>query len=252
MVPPKSAPAQESVFAAMKKNAALAKNMAKAKKVQAVREFDGPDGDYLANLSRVSHYTKDGSLGIIFEFRAIEDGDTQGQKMVIFFIFKQTDYRTVQEVQNEFFETLQLMGIDTDCDDDQLTVALNGVIASKSVITLRVKTSKKGSKYINVVGLASAAQEVETTEYVEETVEAEEEVEETVEDEVDEWEEEAEEEVVEEEEVNSPSAWVGFAMLYKGKEVEVVNADDATMKVTIKDGVKKLIVPFSALIAPAE
>lgn len=264
--PAGSAPPQESVFAAMKKNAALAKNMAKAKKVQAVREFDGPDGDYLTELSRVNHYTKDGALGIIFEFRATEEGDTQGQKMLVFFIFKQTEYRTVQEVQNEFFETLQLMGIDTDCDDDQLTTALNAVIASKTTITLRVKTSKKGAKFINVVGVASAAKVVEDTEYVEETPLPDKDkdwsVDEMVaaleEEAVDEWEEEtaeeeeAVEEVPEEEEVSPPSAWVGYAMVYKGKEVEVVNADDTTMKVTIKDGVKKLIVPFSALAPPAE
>ncbi len=259
--PAGSAPPQESVFAAMKKNAALAKNMVKAKKVQAVREFDGPDGDYLTELSRVNHYTKDGALGIIFEFRAIEEGDTQGQKMLVFFVFKQTDYRTVQEVQNEFFETLQLMGIDTDCDDDQLTAALNAVIASKASIALRVKTSKKGSKYISVVGVASAAKEVADTEYVEEVVEGETEDVGAVEEEVDEWEEETteeaevEEEVVEEvveEESSPPSAWVGYAMLYRGTEVEVMNADDTTMKVTIKDGVKKLIVPFSALSPPAE
>lgn len=255
--PKSSAPATESVFAAMKKNAALAKNMAKAKKVQAVREFDGPDGDYLANLSRVNHYTKDGSLGIIFEFRAIEEGDTQGQKMVIFFIFKGNEYRTVQEIQAEFFEALQLMGLETDIDDAELEKGLNSLIESKAVITLRVKTSKKGSKFINIVGLASAAQEVEATEYVEESTEEvdaveEEATEET--EEVDEWEEEEEEAVEEEEAADEslPSSWVGFAMVYKGTEVEVLKADDASMKCTIQHGAKKLIVPFSALTPPAE
>lgn len=270
MVPPKTpaksapkppaskgaAPPTISVFAAMQKEGALAKNMAKAKKVVAVREFDGPDGDYLAVLSRVSHYKKDGALGIIFEFRATQEGDTQGQKMVIFTIFKANEYRTIQEIQNEFFEMLQLMGIDTDSSDEQLQAALDKIVADKSEITLRVKTSKKGSKFINVVGLASAAKEVEATEYVEETTEEtvdEPEAEST--EEVDEWDEVPEdEEAVTEEEADPslPSSWKGFAMIYKGVEVEVLDANDDTMKCTIKHGTKKLIVPFSALSPPTE
>lgn len=246
-------PPSISVFAAMQKEGALAKNMAKAKKVVAVREFDGPDGDYLANLSRVSHYKKDGALGIVFEFRAIEEGDTQGQKMIIFTIFKANEYRTIQEIQNEFFEMLQLMGIDTDSTDEQLQAALDKIVAEKSEITLRVKTSKKGSKFINVVGLASAAKEVADTEYVEETTEetVEEPVDEATE-EVDEWEDETTEEVVEEEaDPSLPSSWKGYAMMYKGTEVEVLDANDETMKCVIKHGAKKLNVPFSVLTPPA-
>lgn len=258
---PTNAPATESVFAAMKKQSALAKNMAKAKKVQAVREFDGPDGDYNSNLTRLSHYTKDGSLGAVLEFRCIDEGDFCGQKMVVFFSFKTTDRETVQEVQNRFFETIQLCGVSTDVEDDaELDKAISKIIADKDTITLRVKSGKKGGKFINVVGVADAAKEIEATEYVEESdiVDAEEEVAET-EEAVDEWEEETtEEEAVEEveeevvEESNLPSAWVGYAMFYKGTEVEVLAANDAEMKCTIKHGTKKIIVPFSALSAPAE
>ena len=247
---PSNAPATESVFAAMKKQSALAKNMAKAKKVVAVREFDGPDGDYNSNLSRLSHYTKDGSLGAVLEFRCVDEGDYEGQKMVIFYSFKTTDRETVQEVQNRFFETIQLIGVSTDVEDDaELDKAINAIISSKVVITLRVKSGKKpGSKFINVVGVADAAKEIEETEYVEESTEEEVEVP-TGEEAVDEWEEETTEEV---EESNLPSAWVGYAMLYKGTEVEVLAANDAEMKCTVKSGTKKLIVPFSALSAPAE
>lgn len=258
--PAGNAPAATSIFTAMKKNATLAKHMAKAKQVQAVREFDGPDGDYPSVLSRTSHYERDGSLGIVFEFRCT-DGEFAEQKMVIFTSFKANEYRTVHEIQDEFFEMLQLMGVETDCDDAQLDTQLKKLIDSKSEITLRVKTSKKGAKFINVVGLATAAKEVAETEYVEEVPAEEEIVEETTEEETaDEWADEtAEEEAVEgeveevvEEEASPPSAWVGYVMVYKGKEVEVVNADDTTMKVIIKDGVKKLIVPFSALTPPPE
>ena len=267
MVPPKSAtkptnaPATESVFAAMKKQSALAKNMAKAKKVVAVREFDGPDGDYNSNLSRLSHYTKDGSLGAVLEFRCVDEGDYEGQKMVIFFSFKTTDRETVQEVQNRFFETIQLCGVSTDVEEDaDLDKAINKIIADKDVITLRVKSGKKGGKFINVVGVADAAKEIEATEYVEETTEEETEEVPTEEEAVDEWEEEtAEEEAVEEveeeaveEEANLPSAWVSYVMLYKGKEVTVTAANDAAMKCTIYNGTKSIIVPFSALSAPAE
>jgi hypothetical protein len=262
MAPPKptNAPATESVFAAMKKQSALAKNMAKAKKVVAVREFDGPDGDYNSNLTRLSHYTKDGSLGAVLEFRCVDEGDYEGQKMVIFYSFKTTDRETVQEVQNRFFETIQLIGVYTDVEDDaELDKAINAIISSKAVITLRVKSGKKpGSKFTNVVGLAVAAKEIEETEYVEETTEEEAEVV-TEEEAVDEWEEETtEEEAVEEveeeveEETNLPSAWIGYAMLYKGSEVEVLDANDDEMKCTVKSGTKKIIVPFSALSAPAE
>lgn len=258
--PAGSAPPTESIFAAMKKNSALAKNMAKAKKVTAVREFDGPDGDYLANLNRVSHYTKDGALGIVLEFRATEEGDFQGQKLVVFFSFKQTERETVTEVQNRFFETLQLMGIETDIDDDQLDKALKSLIETKAQITLRVKTGKQGGKFINVVGIASAASEVANTEYVEEESPIAEEATDTAPEEpVEEWtdeevgaEEPVEEVVEEESDPNLPSSWVGYAMLYKNNEVEVVEANDAEMKCIIKgaDG-KKLKVAFSSLKPPA-
>lgn len=263
MAPPKppvkssNVPPTESVFAAMKKQSALAKNMAKAKKVVAVREFDGPDGDYTSNLSRLSHYTKDGSLGAVLEFRCIDEGEYSGQKMVIFYSFKTTDRETVQEVQNRFFETIQLLGVSTDVEDDsELDKAISSIISSKDAITLRVKSGKKpGSKFINVVGVANAAEEIEETEYVEEGTEEVEEVATEVE-EVDEWvEETTEEDTTEEEEevedTNLPSAWVGYAMIYKGKEVEVLSANDPEMKCTVKDGAKKIIVPFSALSPPA-
>jgi hypothetical protein len=248
--PSGATPPTESIFAAMKKQGALAKNMAKAKKVVAVREFDGPDGDYLATLNRVSHYTKDGALGIVLEFRATEEGDTQGQKMVVFFSFKNTERETVQEVQNRFFETLQLMGLETDCDDEQLDTALKGIIASKAEISMRVKTGKQGGKFVSVVGLASAAKEVADTEYQEETVEAGDGVEEVP----DEWTEEvpAEELVEEETDDTKPSSWVGYAMIYKGHEVEVESADDKAMKCVIKDSKtnKKYNVAFSSLSPP--
>jgi len=258
---PSNAPATESVFAAMKKQSALAKNMAKAKKVVAVREFDGPDGDYNSNLTRLSHYTKDGTLGAVLEFRCVDEGDYEGQKMVVFFSFKTTDRETATEVQNRFFETIQLCGVSTDVEDDaQLDKAIKDIIESKSVITLRVKEGKKGGKFINVVGVADAAKQIEATEYVEDSpiADAEEEVEANAEQKVDDWNEEevpdAEEEAVPEEEETPapPSAWVGYAMVYKGTEVEVLAANDAEMKCTIKSGTKKIIVPFSALSAPAE
>lgn len=258
---PTNAPATESVFAAMKKQSALAKNMAKAKKVVAVREFDGPDGDYNSNLTRLSHYTKDGTLGAVLEFRCVDEGDYEGQKMVVFFSFKTTDRETATEVQNRFFETIQLCGVSTDVEDDaQLDKAIKDIIESKSVITLRVKTGKQGGKFINVVGVADAAKQIEETEYVEENDESHLAAQaEAAEETVDEWEEEtteeeAVEEVVEEveEDSNLPSAWVGYAMIYNGNEVEVLAANDAEMKCTIKSGTKKIIVPFSKLSAPAE
>ena len=36
----------------------------------------------------------------------------------------------------------------------------NKIIADKDVITLRVKSGKKGGKFINVVGVADAAKEI--------------------------------------------------------------------------------------------
>jgi hypothetical protein len=267
MAPPKpatkpaNAPATESVFAAMRKQAALAKNLPKAKKVVAVREFDGPDGDYNSNLTRLSHYTKDGTLGAVLEFRCVDEGDYEGQKMVVFFSFKTTDRETATEVQNRFFETIQLCGVSTDVEDDaQLDKAIKDIIDSKSVITLRVKSGRQGGKFINVVGVADAAKQIEDTEYVEETTEEETTDVVTDEEAVDEWEEEtteeeAVEEVVEEVEEETPappSEWVGYAMVYKGTEVEVLAANDAEMKCTIKHGTKKIIVPFSALSAPAQ
>lgn len=259
-----AAPPQESIFAAMKKQGALAKNMAKAKKVVAVREFDGPDGDYLCNLNRVSHYTKVGTLGIVLEYRVIEEGEAQGQKMVIFYSFKSNEYKTIQEIQNEFYETLQLMGLETDIDDEQLDADLKKLISDRTVITVRMKTStggkSKGKKFASVVGLASAAKEVEATEYQEEVPDdqaiAEMAAAEAENAPTDEWEEVPEEVPEEVEEVSDPalpSSWVGYAMVYKGAEVEVLEADDTAMKCVIKSAEgKKLKVAFSSLAPPAE
>jgi len=258
--PPASA-AGESIFAAMRKNGRLAKHSAKAKKVVAIREFDGPDGDYSTVLTRTNHYTKDGSLGIIFEFRVTDPGEVESQKLLLYFSFKDGDYETIEEVQNRFYETLQLIGIPTDCEDAELEKMLLAIISTKQNIVLRVKTNKRGGKFCTVIGAAEGAAVVAATEYVEEGT-VEEVVEEVVE-ETDEWEEEVpEEEVVEEEEEaveeevdwTLPSSWVGYAMVYKSKEVEVISVNDDTLKCTIKDVAtnKKVIVPFTSLTPPAE
>ena len=289
---PQSQPAQTSIFGEMKKVARLNKNIAKAKKVIAVRDFEGPDGDYICKLSRTSTVTKDGVMSVIFEFRVNDGSEMTGQKITIWFSFRDEEVglkRTLEEVQEEFFMTLQLLGIDTEeASEAEMDAYLSDLIKSETPVTISVYTSvsksgkSKGKSYRNfkIKGVSKTAEEVEETEYLEEDVEyeeveeeveeeaeeeptEEEEVEETEED--DEWEEEEEveeddkweedEEETEEEleeDPELPSTWVGYAMVYKDEEVEVLAGDDKTMKCTIKHGKKKLIVPFSSLSMPNE
>jgi hypothetical protein len=270
---PTSAPT-ESIFSKMKKNARLNKHMAKAKTAIAVREFDGPDGDYTCKLARSGSGEKDGAIFSIFEFHIIDEGDYESQKIVIYTSFKDETVglcRKLEQIQDEFMVMLQLMGIDTNIDDAALEKALNKIITDETPITVRMKSSvskkdkNKTYKNASVVGVATLAKEVEDSEYeevVEETVEEEtvEEMEYTGDDvvpeetiEEEDW-NEVEEEVIEEVAESAPSEWVGYALFYKETEYLVTDADDEHGKVILQHPTtkKKIKVDFSLCTPPAE
>jgi len=232
------------LFAAMNKNARLRKNMQKAKTVQASREFSGPDGDYPCVFKRFSTYDKDGVTNVVFEFRTTEDtGEYANEKITFFIALKDGPIRSAEEEQAHMFEMIQLMGVDTTLDDAQIEAALNELIASETIITVRMKTSKPNKdkrvfKNPSIVGVAAEGQkdpdyspagapddapaEDEWPEADESPIAAEETSE-------DEWgDEEAAEEF-------KPSDAVGQECLFKGKKCILVNANNETGKCIIED-----------------
>lgn len=255
---------QKSIFAAMKENRRLNQNMAKAKQAVAVREFDGPDGDYYGRLNRTSNYTKDNVLGIVFEFILTGEGEYQGNKAVIIFQFKDNPEmgQKMEDVQNDLMCMLQVMNIDTaNLDDKQMDIELMKLIKENTELHLRVKrVGKKNFLRWSVVGLAAAAEDIENTEYTTEEETVPEEVTEEVPEEVneeplpddqlleaqesEEWEEVPEEPVVEEvpeaDPDDTPTAWVGYSLKYKNQVWEVLAAEDDTRKVKVKNKAGKV------------
>ena len=263
----------QSLFGLMQKNARLRKNMQKAKTTQAAREFSGPDGDYPCVFKRFASYEKDNTPCVIFEFRTTEDaGEFANEKIVKFFRLADGPIRTAEEEQALLFETIQLMGVDTDQDEKNIETDLNNLAVTETVIDVRVKTTeskkdKKKYKNFDVVGVAAEGQkeaeytneeapiEPEETATDEEWNEEEtaEEAEVVPEDSTDdEWGEEEPEEA--EEESFPPSAYIGYDCVYKGKECSIENADDETGTVVVKDkktGKKLANVKFENLDWPA-
>lgn len=255
---------ETSIFSSMKANKRLNVNMAKAKKAIAVREFDGPDGDYYARLSRLGDYTKDNVLNAVFEFSITTEGEYAGQKAVIFFKFADNPAmgKKVEDIQTDLFVMIQLLGISTDQPEAAIDKELKKLIDDNTEIHLRVKTNAKGYKNWTVIGVASAAGEVEQEAYVTEDEVPPEVVEEPVATE-EEWEEvpvdtpEEEPEAVPEDEPEpeaaewKPSDWVGYEMLYKKVPYTVIEAEDDTGKVKIRSAKgKEYRVAFDQMEAP--
>jgi len=254
----------QSLFGLMQKNARLRKNMQKAKTTQAAREFSGPDGDYPCHFKRFASYEKDNVPCVIFEFRTTEDaGEFANEKIVKFFKLADGPIRTAEEEQALLFETIQLMGVNTDQDEKDIEAELNALGTSETVIDVRVKTTeskkdKRKYKNFDVVGVAaegrsepeyidSSSSPIKTEANEDEWNEEPEAPAETTEDE---WGEEPEAEA---EEVHPPSAYIDYTCSYKGAVCTIVAADDETMTVVIQNAKskKKLAnIPFDALEWP--
>lgn len=228
---PTNAPKQ-SLFAAMRKDAKLSKHMEKAKNSLVVREFDGPDGDYTCYMNRISSYMKNGDTTYVIEFVVADStSDYDGHKLVMFFSLKTTEWNTKEEIQDQLFQTFQLMGVTTAQDDELIEKELEALRLSRQPMLLRTKTSAKGFINMKVVGVTEQAADIEQAEY---TVE-----EEAVATADEEWPEEAEEavedELIEEEAaVDSPSAWDGYEVIYKGNSFLQITGNDETMKCIIE------------------
>ena len=231
------------LFAAMNKNARLRKNMQKAKTAQASREFSGPDGDYLCVFKRFSTYEKDGVTKVIFEFRTTEDADEYANEKITFFIsLADGAIRTAEEEQALMFEMIQLMGVDTTLDDTQIEAALNDLIASETLITVRMKTSKPNKdkrtfKNPSVIGVAAEGQKdpdyspadaPDDTPAADEWPEADESPIAADAAEGDEWGDEEAQEF-------KPSDAIGQTCIYKKKSCVLVNANNETGKCIVED-----------------
>lgn len=270
------AEANNSIAALMKANARLKKNVEVAKKVVARKDYSGPAGDVITKFAAKSCITLDSIPCVILEFRV--DGEVPGQeqyngeRIAIFNKFQDDDYGTIESRQAEFFERVQLLGIDTrSMTLEQVDKALDELRKDSPPITIRVvKKAGKGANasktYTNffISGIAAAA--TDDVDYSSETddVPADEPAADEVDDASDEWSEELEEAEADaaaetDAAEYNPSDWIQFQVSYKPPkapkplEFTVIAADDEAGTVTLeKNGKTIKNVKFTDLILPEE
>lgn len=264
------AEANNSIAALMKANARLKKNAEVAKKVVARKDYTGPAGDVITKFSNKACLTIDNIPCVILEFRI--DGEVPGQedfngeRIAVFNKFNDDEYGTVESRQAEFFERVQLLGIDTrSMTLEQVDKALDDLRKDSPQITVRVvkkqgKGKNAGKTYTNyfISGIASAVKD--DADYSATTDEEVPDDDVPVDEEVsDEWSEELEEEepAAEDDAAEySPSDWIGFDVDYKPAKspkaltFKVIAADDDAGTVTLEKDKKKLKANFADLILP--
>lgn len=270
------AEANNSIAALMKANARLKKNVEVAKKVVARKDYSGPAGDVITKFTAKSCVTLDSIPCVILEFRV--DGEVPGQehyngeRIAIFNKFQDDDYGTIESRQAEFFERVQLLGIDTrSMTLEQVDKALDELRKDSPAIVIRVvKKAGKGANasktYTNFFINGLAAPATDDVDYSTETDEApaDDVVADETDDASDEWSEELEEaeaDAVAETDAAeyNPSDWIQFQVSYKPPkapkplEFTVVAADDEAGTVTLeKNGKTIKNVKFTDLILPEE
>lgn len=232
-----------SMFAEMKKNARLKKNMEKAKTSTPDQDYDGPDGDMIGRFARCNTGSKDGVPYAMIILKVADvpgQEDFKGQELpMLYFKFVDSEWSTVEEVQGRFFEALQKCGINTSQDDggieDDIKLAQkNGTLVKTAVVT----KGKYRNMYLN--GLAGEALGTAKYDNTKDTdgVDA----------------------VVDDADV-LPSMWVGFPVTYglsPGSELLpyiVTDADDVLFTVALKgvgdnEATELTNIPFTTLVFP--
>jgi hypothetical protein len=177
-----------SVFEKMAKNSRLKKH---AKRAGATvpnqrinnNSFPGDDGEYFMEFIKLNDFeTKEGVACTEFQFRVLScegQEEAAGSLLNIFLMFRDDDYNTEEEVLEQFFQTCQLVGVDTKSGD---IVAVSNEVKEEAVgrcIRGAVVTGKsaKKNKSLYLRGVAEAplssdavedavedAEEVETVE----------------------------------------------------------------------------------------
>ena len=261
--------ADNDIFALMKANKRLAKNVAVAKKVVARKDYSGPEGEVVCRFNGQMAVQFDGIDCAILQFSV--DGsvpgqeDYNGERIGLFYRFQDDDYGTVESRQAELFEAIQMLGIDTvKLTEAQIKAALDELRKNGNPIKIRVVKKKgKGANaaktYTNfrLVGTVKAESNGavvpdEDEEWSDEDV-TEPETEETeVETEV-----EAEVEAEEEGEL-APTDWIGFEVKYKTKRspkpltFKIIEANDEAGTVVLEREGKKVKANYADLILPED
>ena len=141
----------------MQANKTLKKNMESAKKVvpnqqKENKDFPGEDGDYHFQWVKLREWEakKDGALYCCFDLKCLDEGEVENYPMTILIGFTETAQMTIEDKQDQFFETLQLLGVETaDLDPNDMEDAVQGVINAKYTYVCSVVTSKD-KKYKNI------------------------------------------------------------------------------------------------------
>ena len=109
-----------SIFTAMAKDTRLKKNLKKSQTSVPQQQtknsdFPGEDGDYPFIWTGFRDGDKDGVNYTVFEFSCQEEDPEEAYsfQMTIFIMFSDSKHMTVEDKQDQFFETLQLLGIET-------------------------------------------------------------------------------------------------------------------------------------------
>jgi hypothetical protein len=146
-----------SIFDKMAANKTLKKNLAKAKAVvpnqqKSNEDFPGADGEYHFRWMKLREWEakKTGDLYSCFDMVCIDEGEVSKFPMGILIGFVESAAMTVEDKQEQFFETLQLLGVETaDLELSDMQKAADVVMAEEHVYLCSVTTSKN-KKYKNL------------------------------------------------------------------------------------------------------
>lgn len=244
----------DSLLSTLRSNARLKSHINDAKKTEVKdsrqsNDYTGPDGDVIVRLSGtyVGTHKTDGYLQAILEFSVI-DGEYADQRMIKYFGFRDSEYGTAEEVLDEYFESLQRLGIETaDKTDEEIEAQIDALKTKRTPQKVRVRT-KNGRQRVYLNGLATEA----TTDYTY----AEKEV--AAPEPEDEWGDTGEPEDTSENAVEGElSDWIGFKVYHKPPrspkehEFEVVAVNEETMTMTLSKGGKTIAdVPLDKIRFP--
>ena len=219
--------------------------------------FPGEDGEYLFKWTELNDFEgKDGTTYTEFVFQATADNDPEvtGKKCNIFMAWKDSEGMTMEDVQEQFYQNLQLLGIETaGVSAATIESEVKEILAKGITVKAAVVTSKKNSAFRNLFlrGTVEGGEEEDTPEDPPEakttkttkTSKATKKAPTPSSPATDEWEAETETE----EEDWKPSTSIGYECVYEGKQwtVTAANDEDGTIEVEDETGDGYTEVPFS-------
>lgn len=145
-------------------NASLKKHAEVARKTVAIRDFNGPPGEYICSFNGLMCRTKDDVPFVRIQFKV--NGGIEGQEdfngadMTVLHYIKNSDKRTANQVLESLMQDLQRMGINTpDLDFDAISKAADALIGTGFTIRYVKKSSSKRG-YFQIIGPVHSRPEV--------------------------------------------------------------------------------------------